>query len=210
MGCHSLLQGIFQVGGSNPRLLHLLVDSLPLGQLGSPVQHLYWCLGVSAARDPNYRLYSSSNVFLRGSGGRKAEAGVAAELGLSRGPCRSPSLWCFLPFRYTPPIPAFLVTQSFLWWAFLSVSSCSTLDIFKTQDPERAFPGPVLPSSRPGQCPEAWARSPLSLHSGADAVSPPEVGAPKAGSRVVRSRGGADGPSCRDHTRVSPPSSEVY
>ena len=158
----------------------------------------------------NYRLYSSSNVFLRGSGGRKAEAGVAAELGLSRGPCCSPSLWCFLPFRYTPPIPAFLVTQSFLGWAFLSMSSCSTLDIFKTQDPERPFPGPVLSPSRPGQCPEAWARSPLSLHSGVDAVSPPEVGAPKAGSRVVRSRGGADGPSCRDHTHVSPPSSEVY
>ena len=117
-------------------------------------------------RTTNYRLYSSSNGFLYGSGGRKAEAGVAAELDLSRGPCRSPSFWCFLCYRYIPPIPAFLVTQSFPGWAFLSVSLCSTLDIFKTQDPEQAFPGPVLPPSRPGRCPEAWACSILSLHSG--------------------------------------------
>ena len=36
MGCHFLLQGIFLTQGSNPRLLHCLVDSLPLNHLGSP------------------------------------------------------------------------------------------------------------------------------------------------------------------------------
>ena len=56
----------------------------------------------------NHRRYSNRNVLFRGSGGRKAEAGVAAELGLSRGLGRSPSLWCFLLSRHTPPIPAFL------------------------------------------------------------------------------------------------------
>ena len=38
MGCHLLLQGIFQTQGSNPRLLYLLhgqADSLPLHPLGS-------------------------------------------------------------------------------------------------------------------------------------------------------------------------------
>ena len=40
MGCHCLLQGIFTMQGSNPRLLRLLhqqADSLPLCHLGSPV-----------------------------------------------------------------------------------------------------------------------------------------------------------------------------
>ena len=39
VGCHVLLQGIFQTQGSNPPLLHLLhwqVDSLPLRHQGSP------------------------------------------------------------------------------------------------------------------------------------------------------------------------------
>ena len=38
VGCHLLLQGIFLTQGSNPRLLHLLVDSLPLSHLGGPIQ----------------------------------------------------------------------------------------------------------------------------------------------------------------------------
>ena len=39
VGCHFLLQGIFQIQGLNPWLLHLLHwqdDSLPLSRLGSP------------------------------------------------------------------------------------------------------------------------------------------------------------------------------
>ena len=38
VGCHFLLQGIFQTQGSNPRLLHWQVDSLPLSHLG------HWCV----------------------------------------------------------------------------------------------------------------------------------------------------------------------
>ena len=34
-GCHVLLQGIFPILGSNPRLLHWQGDSLPLDHLGS-------------------------------------------------------------------------------------------------------------------------------------------------------------------------------
>ena len=40
MGCHALLQGIFQTQGSNPYLLRLLqqqAGSLPLGPPGKPV-----------------------------------------------------------------------------------------------------------------------------------------------------------------------------
>ena len=39
MGCHSLLQGILPIQGSNPHFLHLLhwqVNTLPLSLLGSP------------------------------------------------------------------------------------------------------------------------------------------------------------------------------
>ena len=36
VGCHFLLQGIFPTQGSNPRLLHLQVDSLPLAPSGKP------------------------------------------------------------------------------------------------------------------------------------------------------------------------------
>ena len=36
VGCHFLLQGIFQTQGSNPHLLHWQEDSLPLSRLGSP------------------------------------------------------------------------------------------------------------------------------------------------------------------------------
>ena len=36
VGCHFLLQGIFLTQGSNLRLLHCQVDSLPLSYLGSP------------------------------------------------------------------------------------------------------------------------------------------------------------------------------
>ena len=39
VGCHALLQGIFQTQGSNLRLLHLLhwqASSLPLAPLGKP------------------------------------------------------------------------------------------------------------------------------------------------------------------------------
>ena len=36
VGCHFLLQGIFLTQGSNQRLLHWQVDSLPLSHLGSP------------------------------------------------------------------------------------------------------------------------------------------------------------------------------
>ena len=36
VGCHFLLQGIFPIRGSNPRLLHWQVDSLPLSHPGSP------------------------------------------------------------------------------------------------------------------------------------------------------------------------------
>ena len=42
VGCHFLLQGIFQTQGLNPCPLHLLlwqVDSLPLHHLGSPLKH---------------------------------------------------------------------------------------------------------------------------------------------------------------------------
>ena len=47
VGCHSLLQGIFQTQGSNPQLLGLLhgeVDSLPLSHLGSPVNLLLYLI----------------------------------------------------------------------------------------------------------------------------------------------------------------------
>ena len=40
VGCYALLQGTFTTQGSNPHVLHLLpwqVDSLPLCQLGSPL-----------------------------------------------------------------------------------------------------------------------------------------------------------------------------
>ena len=40
VGCHFLLQGIFPTRGSNPRLLHGQVDSLPLSHLGSPTGRL--------------------------------------------------------------------------------------------------------------------------------------------------------------------------
>ena len=43
MGCHALLQGIFQTQGSNPRLLHLLhwqAGSLPLAW--ECLQHENW------------------------------------------------------------------------------------------------------------------------------------------------------------------------
>ena len=36
VACHALLQGIFLTQGSNPRLLHWQVDSLPLSHQGSP------------------------------------------------------------------------------------------------------------------------------------------------------------------------------
>ena len=36
VGCHSLLQGIFPLQGSNLRLLHWQADSFPLSHLGSP------------------------------------------------------------------------------------------------------------------------------------------------------------------------------
>ena len=36
VGCHFLLQGIFLTQKSNPRLLHWLVDSLPLSHKGIP------------------------------------------------------------------------------------------------------------------------------------------------------------------------------
>ena len=36
VGCHILLQGIFPTQGSNPRLQHWQVDSLPLSYPGSP------------------------------------------------------------------------------------------------------------------------------------------------------------------------------
>ena len=36
VGCHFLLQGIFQTQGSNPSLLHSKADSLLLSHLGSP------------------------------------------------------------------------------------------------------------------------------------------------------------------------------
>ena len=36
VGCHSLLQGIFLIQGSNPRLLCWQLDSLPLSQQGGP------------------------------------------------------------------------------------------------------------------------------------------------------------------------------
>ena len=36
-GCHSLLQGISLTQGSNPRLLHWHVDSLPRSHQGSPI-----------------------------------------------------------------------------------------------------------------------------------------------------------------------------
>ena len=42
VGCHYLLQGIFPTQGSNPRLLHWQVDSLPLSHQGSP----YYLLAV--------------------------------------------------------------------------------------------------------------------------------------------------------------------
>ena len=49
MGCHFLLQGVFQTQGSNPHLLCLLhwqMDSLPLSHQGSPcwltIRHI-WC-----------------------------------------------------------------------------------------------------------------------------------------------------------------------
>ena len=40
VGCHSLLQGIFPTQVSNPSLLHWQADSLPLSNLGSPLNHL--------------------------------------------------------------------------------------------------------------------------------------------------------------------------
>ena len=36
VGCHFLLQGIFQTQGLNPHLLHWQADSLPLSHMGSP------------------------------------------------------------------------------------------------------------------------------------------------------------------------------
>ena len=50
VGCHFLLQGIFQTQGSTPNLLYWQMDSLPLSQLGSPIVILlffkYSCLGT--------------------------------------------------------------------------------------------------------------------------------------------------------------------
>ena len=43
VGCHSLLQGIFLIQGSNLHLLHWQADCLPLSHLGSPK-----CPGVTA------------------------------------------------------------------------------------------------------------------------------------------------------------------
>ena len=40
MGCHFLLQGIFQTQGWNPCLLHWQVDSLPLSHQGNPQKEL--------------------------------------------------------------------------------------------------------------------------------------------------------------------------
>ena len=42
VGCHFLLQGIFQTQGSNPQLCVKEVDSLPLSHLGSPVNLLLY------------------------------------------------------------------------------------------------------------------------------------------------------------------------
>ena len=39
VGGHLLLQGIFLTQGSNPRLLHWQVDSLPFSHQGNPVLH---------------------------------------------------------------------------------------------------------------------------------------------------------------------------
>ena len=47
MGCHALLQGIFQTQESNPSVLHLLhcqVDSLPLRHQGSPYTYFIYFL----------------------------------------------------------------------------------------------------------------------------------------------------------------------
>ena len=40
MSCHFFLQGIFQIQGSNPHLLHWQADSLPLSHQGSPSQRI--------------------------------------------------------------------------------------------------------------------------------------------------------------------------
>ena len=40
MGCHVLLQGLFQIQGWNPCLLHQQADSLPLSHQGSPPFHI--------------------------------------------------------------------------------------------------------------------------------------------------------------------------
>ena len=40
VGCHFLLQGIFQIHGSNPCLLHWQADSLPLSHMESQIGRL--------------------------------------------------------------------------------------------------------------------------------------------------------------------------
>ena len=39
VGCHFLIQGLFQTQGLNPHLLHWQVDTLPLSLLGSPMEY---------------------------------------------------------------------------------------------------------------------------------------------------------------------------
>ena len=74
VGCHFLLQGIFQTQGSNLHLLHWQADSLPLSHLESPSQWKSSCKMCSSLPSPTtqvtsetryclYKIYHSDFVF---------------------------------------------------------------------------------------------------------------------------------------------------
>ena len=59
VGCHFLLQGIFPIQGSNPRLLHGQGGSFPLSHLGNPKGHLRATATVSEGLLNQGALFSS-------------------------------------------------------------------------------------------------------------------------------------------------------
>ena len=88
MGCHFLLQGIFPIQGSNPRLLLLLhwqVDSLPLSHLGSL---------FSIVTTPIYVPFNSGSEV-------KISAYKAGDLGSIPGSGRSPGEGNGNPLQYS-------------------------------------------------------------------------------------------------------------
>ena len=68
VGCYFLLQGIFQTQGSNPRLLHWQVDSLPLRHQRSPFtgiliyENLSKCTFLNTSSSLYYQLFISKAI----------------------------------------------------------------------------------------------------------------------------------------------------